>query len=133
MPPRLSLTEYYVIHLPVRRTRLNKQAKSDILKKVKVLELEYAEKSGNVRFTCRKYDVFREDFYRWRNLFERKGRETPVNSKPALRIRNFIGLKLKYKEKGRFPYTKKTGFSSLYRSICYMFGKGIKKYGFSRF
>ena len=60
---------------------MNRQAESDIRRKIKVLE--HAKQSGNVSFTCRKFGVSRDSFYRWKKQLASGGQEALINSKPC--------------------------------------------------
>ena len=60
---------------------MNRQAEHDIRRKIRVLE--HAKESGNVSYTCRKYGVSRDTFYRCKKQFETGGSEALVNSKPC--------------------------------------------------
>jgi len=60
---------------------MNRQAEHDIRRKTKVLD--HAEQSGNISFTCRKYGISRDTFYRWKKQLKNGGPEALVNSKPC--------------------------------------------------
>jgi len=61
---------------------LNRQAEHDIRHKMKVLE--HAKQPGNISFTCRKFGVSRDSFYRWKNQLSEGGKQALINSKPCL-------------------------------------------------
>ena len=41
--------------------------------------LEHAQKTGNVRKTCRYFGIGRSSFYRWKSAFDREGEAGLVN------------------------------------------------------
>ena len=41
--------------------------------------LEHAQKTGNVRKTCRYFGIARSSFYRWKRAFDRDGESGLVN------------------------------------------------------
>lgn len=60
---------------------MNRQAEHDIRRKTRILQ--DAGGTGNVSFTCRRFDISRDTFYRWRLQLEQVGTEALVNSKPC--------------------------------------------------
>lgn len=78
---------------------MNRQAEHDIRRKMKVLE--HAKQSGNISFTCRKFGVSRDSFYRWKNQLSEGGKQALINSKPCpenpkIRVAKHIEEKILY-------------------------------------
>ena len=63
------------------RRGMTAQAKRDIRRKLKILE--HAEKIGNVRKTCRYYEISRTSFYNWKKCYTANGETGLINSKPC--------------------------------------------------
>jgi len=60
------------------------KAQHDIRRKLRVFA--YAERSGNIRKTCRYFGIPRSLFYVWRAAYEREGEAGLVNKKPIARL-----------------------------------------------
>lgn len=78
---------------------MNKQAESDIRKKLKVLE--HGEQSGNISLTCRYFGISRDTYYRWKREYESEGETALINSKPcpenpSIRVKPDIEEKILY-------------------------------------
>lgn len=84
---------------------MNQKAKSDILRKLKVLN--HAKISKNISKTCRYFGISRETFYQWKRSYEQFGEKALINSKPCpenpkLRTRPEVEEKILYIRKNYY-------------------------------